>query len=134
MVVCIFFYSFSYYLLGDIVIINYLKCFLWGLGLFIGLSVIVTVFNYFNVINGVFLKIVFLFIPLFSVFVGSFKLGKVSKSKGFIEGIKYGVIWSLLFVLIGLCMKSLGITSVVYFVILILVSVFGSILGINKKK
>ena len=45
-------------------IMNYLKSLLWCFGILIISSIIITIFNYFNVINGIVLKIIFLIIPI----------------------------------------------------------------------
>ena len=100
-------------------IMNYLKSLLWC---------------YFNVINGIVLKIIFLIIPIISIFIGSYRLGKLSNEKGYIEGIKYGLIWVILFAVICLICKVFDWTSIIYYFILFFISILGSILGINKKK
>ena len=83
-------------------IMNYLKSLLWCFGILIISSIIITIFNYFNVINGIVLKIIFLIIPITSIFTSSYRLGKLSNEKGYIEGIKYVLIWVILFVVISL--------------------------------
>lgn len=113
--------------------INYFKCFIWSLVIFLGLSIVATIFNYFNVISGTILRVIFLVIPIISIFVGSYKLGKISDKKGYIEGIKFGGIWVLLFTFICLFCKSLYWGSATLYVILIICSILGSILGINRK-
>lgn len=113
---------------------NYLKSFILSIIIFISSSIIITIFNYFNIINGIFLKIIFLLIPIISIFIGSYKLGKLSNQKGFIEGIKYGIIWILIFMIINLIIKNFTPLSIIYFIILIFLSILGSILGINRKK
>lgn len=114
-------------------IINYLKSMIWTLGIIIVCSFIITIFNYFNIINGNILKIIFLFISIIGIFIGSYKVGKVSNQKGYVNGIKYGSIWVILFLIINLIIKSFTLLSVVYFVILMFISILGSILGINNK-
>ena len=114
-------------------IMNYLKSLLWCFGILIISSIIITIFNYFNVINGIVLKIIFLIIPIIR-FIGSYRLGKLSNEKGYIEGIKYGLIWVILFVIICLICKVFDWTSIIYYFILLFISILGSILGINKKK
>ena len=111
-------------------IMNYLKSLLWCFCILIISSIIITIFNYFNVINGIVLKIIFLIIPI----IGSYRLGKLSNEKGYIEGIKYGLIWVILFAVICLICKVFDWTSIIYYFILLFISILGSILGINKKK
>ena len=78
---------------------NYLKSFIWSLGIFLLSIIILTIFNYFNILNGTILKVLELFIPLISIFIGSYKLGKTSNQKGYIEGLKYSGIWIIIFLL-----------------------------------
>lgn len=114
--------------------INYLKSTVYTLSIILISTIIITIFNYFNILNGIPLKIIMLLIPLIGVFIGSFKIGKLSNKKGYIEGIKYGSFWTLLLLIINLITKKFTILSIIYYVILLLVSIFASILGINKKK
>lgn len=113
---------------------NYLKSSLWSISILIISSIIITILNYFNVISGIPLKIICLLIPIISILVGGYKLGKLSNEKGYFEGIKYGIIWVILFLIVSIICKTLDWTSVIYYVILLFISVLGSILGINRKK
>lgn len=129
----IFFYSTSYYLLV-IFVINYLKSMVYTLGIILISTIIITIFNYFNLLSGIPLKIIMLLIPIIGVFVGSFKIGKTSCKKGYIEGIKYGSIWIVLMLIINLIIKNFTITSIIYYAILLLISSFAGVLGINRRK
>lgn len=129
----IFLYNFIIFN-GDKMIINYLKSLLWSFIILLGSSLIITIFNYFNVISGIPLKIIFLIIPIISIFIGSYRLGKLSNEKGYVEGIKYGLIWIVLFIIISIICKVFDWTSVIYYIILLFISILGSILGINRKK
>lgn len=129
----IFLYNFIIFN-GDKMIINYLKSFLWSFIILLGSSLIVTIFNYFNVISGIPLKIIFLIIPIIGIFIGSYRLGKLSNEKGYVEGIKYGLIWIILFIIISIICKVFDWTSVIYYIILLFISILSSILGINRKK
>ena len=113
---------------------KYLKSSLYTLGIMLITSIIVTILNYFNIINGSLLNIIHYIIPIISVVIGSFILGKTSSKKGYIEGLKYAGIWSIFFLIINIFIKRLDISSIIFFVILILLSMLSSILGINKKK
>ena len=124
MIYYIFFYTKTYNLLV-IKLKKYLKS---------SLYIIVTILNYFNIINGNLLNIIHYIIPIISVAVGSFILGKTSSKKGYIEGLKYAGIWSIFFLVINIFIKRLDISSIIFFVILILLSMLSSIVGINKKK
>ena len=129
----IFFYSKTYYLLV-IYMFHYLKSIIYTLSIILISTIILTIFNYFNIINGIPLKIIMLIIPLIGVFIGSFKIGRVANTKGYIEGIKYSIIWILLFLIVNLIIKNFTLTSIIYYLIMMLLSSFAGILGINKKK
>lgn len=129
----IFFYSKTYYLLV-INMINYLKSTLYTLSTILIGTIIITILNYFNILNGKILKITMLVIPILGIFIGSFLMGKISNQKGYIEGLKYGFIWSLLLLVINLITKNFNFTSIIYYIVLLLLSSFAGILGINKKK
>ena len=129
----IFFYSVSYYLLV-IYVINYLKSIAYTLGIFLISTIIITIFNYFNLLSGIPLKIIRLLIPIIGIFIGSYKIGKISSKKGYIEGIKYGTIWIIIMLIINLITKNFTITSIIYYVILLLISALAGVLGINKRK
>ena len=76
-----------------------------------------------------------LIIVIASIFIGSFLLGKKSNKKGYLEGIKYSAILIFLLVIINLLfIKVFEIKSLVYFLIIIVSSTFGSMVGINKKR
>lgn len=113
---------------------KYLKSLIYTLCILIGSCIIITVFSYFGIIYGSVLKIIELLIPIISIFVGSFILGMRCSNKGYIEGIKYGSIWVLLFLVINIIFKNFTYLSLVYYLILMIVSIFASIIGINKRK
>lgn len=112
----------------------YLKSSLYTLGIILISSIIITILNYFNIINGKVLDIIIYIIPLISTMIGSFILGKASNKKGYIEGLKYAGIWSIIFLIISIILKQINLSSIIFFIILILLSMLGAILGINKKR
>ncbi len=102
--------------------------------IFVG-TFILTILNYFNIVTTNFTNITKLIILIFSIFIGSFILGKKSLKKGYFEGIKYGTLFTILLIIINLLfIKDFKLTSIVYFLIIIISSTFGSMLGINKKR
>ena len=58
------------------------------------LTFIITMFSYFNLINDKITSIIKIFIPIISFIMGGFYIGKNSSKKGFLEGIKLGLIFS----------------------------------------
>ena len=129
----IFFYSTSYNLLVINMII-YLKSMLYTISIILITTILLTIFNYFNIVNGITLKIIMLIIPLIGIFIGSFKIGKETNRKGYIEGIKYSIIWILLLTIINLIINNFTLTSIIYYIIIIFISSLAGIIGINKRK
>lgn len=116
-------------------ILNYLKDF--GISFF-GLLItmfLVTLLNYFNIINESFLSILQIVVPAIWLFVGGFLIGRNSSNKGYLEGIKFGLIFVILFLLISLLGigEKFEVKAIIYYLILISSSMIGSMIGINKK-
>ena len=135
MIHILFFYTISYKLLGDFMIKKYLISYAYTLGIIIGGTFLITVLNYFNIFTSNLTNIIKLIIVIVSMFIGAFLLGKKSLKKGYIEGIKYSIVFIVLLVIINLLfVKEFNVKSIIYFLIIIISSTFGSMLGINKKR
>ena len=135
MIHILFFYTLSYKLLGDFMIKKYLISYGYTLGIIIGGTFLITVLNYFNIFTSNLTNIIKLIIVIVSMFIGAFLLGKKSLKKGYIEGIKYSIVFIVLLVIINLLfVKEFNVKSIIYFLIIIISSTFGSMLGINKKR
>lgn len=117
---------------------NYLKKIGIGLGYIIAISLIsvllLTILNYFSIIGSkmvVFLEIIIAFI---SMFIGGFVVGKRSNQKGWLEGLKFGGIFLIFIVLLNLILKNdIEIKNIIYYIIILFSTIFGSIIGINKN-
>ena len=110
---------------------KYLKSSIYTLCILLGCAIIITILNYFNILMG---KITELLIPIISIFIGSYIVGKSSNNKGYIEGLKYGVVWIILFLIINLISKNFTYLSLIYYLILIIIAIVSSIIGINRRK
>ena len=73
-------------------------------------------------------------IPLISILFSSFKLGKMSLKKGYLEGIKLACVIIVLFSIIVLLFDKFRIRSIIYYFILFITSFLGAMIGINRKK
>ena len=113
---------------------KYLKSLIYTSGILIGSCIIITILNYFNIVSGNLLKIIELLIPIISIFIGSYILGKNSNNKGYIEGLKYGSIWIILFLIINIIFNNFTYLSLVYYLLLLVISILASIIGINKRR
>ena len=136
MIHILFFYTISYKLLGDFNMIKkYLISYTYTLGIIIIGTFMITLLNYFNLLSSNLANTLKLIIVIVSIFVGGFLLGKKSNKKGYLEGIKYSVIFILFLVIINLVIiRNFDIKSIIYFLIIIGSSTFGSMIGINKKR
>ena len=97
-------------------------------------TLILTIFNYFNILNSKIINILKLLIPIIAIFIASFKLGTKSKQRGYLEGLKIAIIIILTFTIIVLLVDKLTIKSLLYYTILILTAMLSSMIGINRKK
>ncbi len=114
---------------------KYLISYAYTLGIIIIGTFLITLLNYFNLLSSNVANTIMLIIVIASIFIGSFLLGKKSNKKGYLEGIKYSAILIFLLVIINLLfIKVFEIKSLVYFLIIIVSSTFGSMVGINKKR
>lgn len=104
------------------------------LSIIISLLLITTLY-YFDIINTTVYKYLKLFTLLANILISSFILGKNTTAKGYIEGLKNGLIFIALFIVISLLLKiKLPIKSILYYFIILLTSTLGSMFGISKKR
>lgn len=96
------------------------------------LTLILTLFNYFNIINNT--SIFKILIPIISTFIGGLVIGVKSNKKGFIEGIKLGIIFVLMLLILNIVLSKFSLKSLLYYLILITTTSLGSMIGINIKK
>lgn len=95
---------------------------------------LITLMNYFNLISGKFLSILKILIITISVFIGGFLTGKKSNSKGWLEGLKIGMILIIFLGIINLLfIKEISFKLFIYYFILLICSCLGSMIGISKK-
>ncbi len=113
---------------------KYLKSLIYIFSIIIILTFLITIFNYIGIISGISFNILKLSIPIISLFIGGIIVGKNSEKKGWLNGIKIGITVIIFFLIIALLMKSkLTIKMVIYYLILLSVTIFGSMIGINRK-
>ena len=99
------------------------------------LTLIFTTLNYFDVIGNKIMNISKIIIPLFAVAIGGFIIGRNSLKNGWLEGLKLGLIIILLISIISLILKqNINLKDLVFYLLLIISSIIGSMFGINIKK
>lgn len=119
---------------------NYLKklgfAFVYILATMFVLTFVVTLLSYANVMSDKTTSIFKIAIPIISLFIGGFYMGKRSRKAGYLEGLKIGAIFSLFLIIfnfLGLD-NSFKAKYFLFYLILIATSVLGSMIGINRKK
>ena len=107
---------------------------MWFFIILLGGVFIITLINYFNIMNDKIISIIRFILPMVSIFVSSYRLGKSSDKKGYLEGLKFGGIIILIFMLLVIIFDKLSWKSIIYYGILLLTSIMSSMIGINRKK
>ena len=119
---------------------KYLKVLGISIGYILGISFVltflITLFSYFNILGEKATNTLLLLSTIISIIIGGIIIGKNSNKKGFIEGLKLGLIITILFLLFGyLGIKyNYKLNDIIYYLILVTSSTLGSMIGINKKK
>ena len=109
-----------------------IKCYLKGLIFFAVSLLFITLLSYFNILSNI--KIFKLLIPIITILIISYKAGKISLKKGYLNGLYMGLSFILLNTFINLLFyHKFSIKLLIYYLIIILVSILGGILGITKK-
>ena len=110
--------------------------FLYIIGAILVLTFITTIFSYFNILNDKVTSIIKIIIPIIAMLIGGFYIGKRSLKKGFLEGLKLGGIFSLVLIIFNYLAlnNSFKFKYMLFYIILIISSILGSMIGINRKK
>jgi len=116
---------------------KYLKMIIKNIGitlLIILVSILlITLLNYFGILKGSILSIFKILIVIIAMFIGGFLTGKNSNSKGWLEGLKFGLILSIMFIIFSLILKNnFEFKNLLYYLILTICSILGSMIGISK--
>lgn len=100
------------------------------------ITFLVTLLNYFNIISDKIISIFKILIPIISLFIGGFYIGKNSNNKGYLEGLKLGGIFSIFLLIFNFLAlnNSFKLKYLLFYLILIVSSILGSMIGINRKK
>ena len=118
---------------------NNVKNYLIAIGYFLLVvavfAIILTIFNYYDIVTNKLFKVIKVLIPSLALFIGGYKVGNNANKKGYIEGIKLSlIVIVLLFMFAYLGFNaSFSISLILYYIILIISSMLGAMIGINKK-
>lgn len=95
---------------------------------------LITAIYYFNIITTKTFSILKLLIILISTFITTFFLGTKTKNKGYIEGLKQGILLIIIFLIPTLITSNFNLKVLIYYLIILITSSLGSMIGINIKK
>lgn len=103
------------------------------LGITISL-LLITILYHFNIISSNVYQILKLIMLLGNILISGIILGKKTTSKGYLEGIKLGMFLVILFTLLTLLTNgNLKLRILLYDLIILITSILGGMIGINKK-
>lgn len=86
-------------------------------------------------VNSTITNLLIFIFNLLTFFIFGLKSGKKVTSKGYIAGLKNGCLFLLILIIINLLTNKniFSLSTFIYYLILLLCSIFGGMLGINKK-
>ena len=111
---------------------KYLKALLYIFVPLIIFNIILSILYYFDLISNNSLTIFKLSISLLSMLIGGIYLGKKVKVKGYLEGIKIGSLVIFIFSILNIVFFRKF--NIIYYLLLIIFSTLGSMIGISKRK
>ncbi len=116
-------------------LINYAKFIAIFLILELLFTFFVSLLNLLGLNSGITTIIIFI-LNIILFFILSFINASKIKKKGYLEGIIIGLIFIILMVLIKIILfdNTFSISTFIYYLILLLTSLFGGMTGVNKKE
>lgn len=110
---------------------KYIKSLIIFLSSVIIIPIFLTLFNLFNLSTS---RIIVIIIGSLLMLIVGFITGKSSNSKGYLNGLLISVISILILLLASLIFKiKLNVNSLIYYIVLVVSTTLGSMIGINKK-
>ena len=118
---------------------NYLKkvgkCLMYTFSTILIGILIITILNYLNVFSIKLVNIAKIVVLILGIFIGSFRLGVISNKKGYLEGIKYGFFIDLVLIILNVMIyRDFEFKDLILYIIIIVCSSLGSMVGITKHK
>lgn len=111
---------------------NYLKSYLYLFTSIIILTLILSIINYFYNFP---INIIKILIPIISLIIATIILGKNTKIKAYLEGLKFTSIYIIIsFIIFSITQSTFTIKIFLYYIIQLLSGIIGSMIGINLNK
>ncbi|MDD3821810.1 MAG: TIGR04086 family membrane protein [Bacilli bacterium] len=97
---------------------------------------LLTLFNYYDILTNNIVSYLKFLLVIIIVFIGGIKIGKKAQKKGWLEGLKLGLILTfLIFLFSYLGLKTnINLKSFIYYLIIISTTTLGGMFGISKKE
>lgn len=110
----------------------YMKSYIYLFSIILILTIIYTIINYYLITLPNIIKVL---IAIISIFISSIILGKNTREKAYLEGIKFTSIYLIISIIISILFKNtLSLKSILYYFLVLLSGVIGSMIGININK
>ena len=97
-------------------------------------TLILTTFYYYDLISTDTYKYLKIGTLLITLLLNGVVIGKNSIKNGYLDGIKLGLLLIIFCTLVTIMNKSISIKLILYNIIILITTTFGSIIGINTKK
>ena len=98
-------------------------------------SILITLLYYFNIIPNSIYNIFKLILPILSLFFTTKSFAITAREKGYLEGAKIGALTVIIFIIItSLTKQGFNLKMTIYFLLLLITSAFGGMVGINQKE
>ena len=114
---------------------NLVICFGLVIGIIFVFTFLVTLLSYFNIMNDSVTTVFKMIIPILSMLASGIVMGRNSSQKGWLEGLKLGLMVCVLLMLFNMLGLGNGfkIGNVLFYTILTFSSIVGSMIGISRK-
>ena len=98
-------------------------------------SLITSILYYFNITSDKLNSILLYLVGVISIFVGSLLTSKKSNKKGIISGLIYFIIFALICLFLSLIVfkSNFSISSLIYYIVLLVFSLLAGIIGKNSQ-
>jgi len=116
-------------------VMKYLKSLMAILISIVLFTIILTTLSYFNIITSNINKYLQLIAIIISMLIGGIYIGKKSANKGYLEGLKIGIATTIVMFLLSYFgfKTKFNLENIIFYIVVIMSSTLGSIVGINKK-
>lgn len=117
-------------------VLKYLKALLYMFISIVIFSFMLSTLNFFDIVGTGTMNVFQIISIIISMFIGGFFIGKNSNNKGYLQGIKIGgIALAILFLLNYLGFDNgFSLSRVLFYLIVMISSIAGSVVGINKNK